>query len=318
MERDRAPLDAPDEEELRAAEALGAALEGRSVSPHLPQQALETAALLRFSGAHAELAAARRSEIRAALLASLPARTPARRRRFSFMLWIPAALGAGLAVVFASQALFDSEAPSPLATSQTEATPPAPVAAAPQSRAKAEGAVSPGAAEAPAPARGRAQMVELGPAELAQLAAATRSYREERISPLVDGSVTRIHAEIDRASSPADLERLGEGTLRSSPAASDRSIGSAVADAPESDLVRQDLFCRLAEAALRLGQPEQALEWAKRGIDLDGPPNPLLAQLMAIDGQARSSLGDRLGAAKSYLRALEINETLLDEHLDGR
>jgi tetratricopeptide (TPR) repeat protein len=319
VERDRAPLDAPDAEELRAAEALGAALEGRSVSPDLPEQALETAALLRFSGAQGELGAERRAEIREALLASLPARAPARRRRFSFlMLWLPAALGAGLAVVFASRALFRSTESSPGAVSQTEeATPAGAVASAPQSLAKAEGAVSRGAAEATGEAQGGARVMELGAAELAQLTAATQGYRQERITPLVDESVTRIHAEIDRADSAAELDRLGQSALQSGPAASGRSSGRALADARQPDIVRQDLYCRLAEAALRLGQPEQALEWAKRGIDLDGPPNPLLAQLMAIDGQARSSLGDRLGAAKSYLRALDINEALLDEHLDG-
>src|SRR5262245_51703290 len=110
MERDRSPLDAPDAEELRAAAALGDALEGRASSSDLPQQALETAALLRFSGPHAELGTGRRAEIRAALLASLPAPAPRRRRWAAWWLWVPAALGASLAVIFVSRALLETNA----------------------------------------------------------------------------------------------------------------------------------------------------------------------------------------------------------------
>jgi hypothetical protein len=318
MERERAPQDEPDAEELSAAEALSQALEGGSAGTHLPEQALETAALLRFSGSRGELRSDRRSEIRAALLASLPARAPAPRRRWSiFTLWLPAAVGASLAAVFASRALLGPAAPEATALSQTEAEAPAAAAAPPASLAEAEGAAAPRAAELRSQAKGRAQLTELGPAELAQLSAATRSYRETRIAPLVDGSLARIHDGIDEATSAAELERLAASAGQRGAVSSERSIGSAPGDGRAPDLLRQDLFCRLAEAALRVGQPDQALEWAKRGIALDGPPNPLLAQLMAIDGQARASLGDRLGAARSYLRALEINETLLDEHLDG-
>jgi tetratricopeptide (TPR) repeat protein len=322
MDRDRAPLDAPDAEELRAAAALGEALEGRAASPDLPQQALETAALLRFSGPEGELSSERRARIRASLLADLPAPAP-RRRRWAALspralsLWIPAVLGAGLAVVFASRALLEPETASPATASRAESEEPSAVAAAPKSLAKEEDPAARRAAEAPAEARGQAQAMELEPAQLAQLAAATRSYRAKRIKPLMDAPLERVHAQIAAATSGAELERLAPGATEDRPAASRRSIGSAEPDSRDSDLVRQDLFCRLAEAALRVGQPEQALEWAKRGLDLDGPPNPLLAQLTAIDGQARASLGDRMGAAKSYLRALEINETLLDEHLDG-
>ena len=49
MSADRSPLDPADEEELRAAAALEAALEGRASSDDVPEAALETAALLRFS-----------------------------------------------------------------------------------------------------------------------------------------------------------------------------------------------------------------------------------------------------------------------------
>jgi hypothetical protein len=97
-------------------------------------------------------------------------------------------------------------------------------------------------------------------------------------------------------------------------------VGASVDSEWGSDqtrLVRQDLFCRLAETALRLGQPETALRWARQGLDLDGPPTPFLAQLSALEGQARDALGDRDGAAKSYMKALEVNEALLNESLDG-
>jgi predicted negative regulator of RcsB-dependent stress response len=82
--------------------------------------------------------------------------------------------------------------------------------------------------------------------------------------------------------------------------------------------VRQDVYCRLAETALRLGEPRAALEWTRRGLDLDGPPTPFLAQLMALEGDAWAALGDDASAATSYMRALQVHEALLDESLDGR
>jgi len=77
------------------------------------------------------------------------------------------------------------------------------------------------------------------------------------------------------------------------------------------------LYCRLAETALRLGEPRTALDWTRRGIDLDGPPSPFLAQLMALEGDALAALGEPSSAAGSYMRALRVHEALLDESLDG-
>jgi hypothetical protein len=56
----------------------------------------------------------------------------------------------------------------------------------------------------------------------------------------------------------------------------------------------------------------------QRGLDLGAPPSPFLARLYLLQGQARSQLGDRDRAASSYMKAIEINEQLLDDSLDGR
>jgi tetratricopeptide (TPR) repeat protein len=144
------------------------------------------------------------------------------------------------------------------------------------------------------------------------LAQAAGAYRAKLLPRLQRPEIERAHALLDGASSRADLEtaRSAFAQLAAAPAGSAWSPNDA-------RLVQQDVFCRLAEAALRLGQPEAALGWIRQGLELDGPPTPFLAQLSALQGQAREAMGDASGAARSYMRALEINETLLSESLDG-
>ena len=317
MEREPLPLDEPDEDELRAAEALGKALDGRSVGPHLPETALETASLLRFSGSQGQLNAARRAAIRDSLLTNLPTRAPRRTSRWGWLgLWIPAAIGTSLGLVFLVRSLGDEPRAEPVAAesaaaagSSSAASPPALSPADPVAM-RAEGVSKVDLARS---SRMRGDQVEIAPApELAELAKAARDYRAEKLSPPLGSELEQIYAQIDAAASADELQRLEQSS-----AALVGGTSSLDWTEAESHVVRQDIFCRLAENALRLGQPERALEWARRGVDLDGPPNPLLAQLMAVEGRAQTSLGDRLGAAKSYLRALQMNETLLDEHLDG-
>lgn len=138
-----------------------------------------------------------------------------------------------------------------------------------------------------------------------------RAGRTQLLARSNDAELSRAHAELDGASSRAELER--------SQASLARLLGTAGdgLDADDARQVRQDLYCRLAETALRLGEPRAALEWTRRGIDLDGPPSPFLAQLMALEGDALTALGEPSSAAASYMKALRVHEALLDESLDG-
>jgi len=152
------------------------------------------------------------------------------------------------------------------------------------------------------------------PSARAALVGLDKDVRAERTQLLArssDAELSRAHAELDGAVSRAELER--------SQASLTRLLGTAGdgLDPDDARQLRQDLYCRLAETALRLGEPRRALEWTRRGIDLDGPPSPFLAQLMALEGDALAALGEPSSAAASYLRALRVHEALLDESLDG-
>ena len=138
-----------------------------------------------------------------------------------------------------------------------------------------------------------------------------RAERTQLLARSNDAELSRAHAELDEAQSRAELERSRANLSRLLGTAGDRL------DANDARQVRQDLYCRLAETALRLGEPRAALEWTRRGLDLDGPPSPFLAQLEALEGDAYEALGEPSSAAGSYMRALRVHEALLDESLDG-
>jgi hypothetical protein len=168
-----------------------------------------------------------------------------------------------------------------------------------------------GAAPATANLAGAARQ----PSARAALVGLDEDVRAERTQLLArsnDGELSRAHAELDGASSRAELVRSQASLTRLLATAGDGL------DADDARQVRQDLYCRLAETALRLREPRAALEWTRRGIDLDGPPSPFLAQLMALEGDALTALGEPSSAAASYMRALRVHEALLDESLDGR
>ena len=78
---------------------------------------------------------------------------------------------------------------------------------------------------------------------------------------------------------------------------------------------RQDLFCRLADTSLALGEPMRALEWVSQGLELKGPPNVFVAELFVLRGRAKSALGKREEAAESYLDALDVHDQLLERSL---
>ena len=152
------------------------------------------------------------------------------------------------------------------------------------------------------------------PSARAALTGLDKEVRAERTQLLArtnDTELSHAHAELDGAQSRAELERSRANLTRLLETTGD---GLGADDARQ---VRQDLYCRLAETALRLGEPRAALEWTRRGIELDGPPSPFLAQLMALEGDALAALGEPSSAANSYMRALRVHEALLDESLDG-
>ena len=83
-----------DDNELAEAQALAEALEGRGAEP--PDEALQTAALLRYSGDDGELAPERADAILSELDA-VPLPKPAPRQR-GWLVWLPLGVGAAAAV----------------------------------------------------------------------------------------------------------------------------------------------------------------------------------------------------------------------------
>jgi hypothetical protein len=337
------PLDTADEDELRSAAALARALDGGPAEPGLPDGALQAAGLLRLSARGGQLSSERKEQIRQGLLAALP---PARAReerpspRRWWLLGLPLA-GAAAAVSFLLVGLPEPElgvresaAPRTLTGDPAAASPvlrPSPVSASAEGLA----ALEQNRQAEPARALGVAALSSKGEAS-AELAAAdrgqglarrlrddgarqaivgldeeTRRLRNDLLQRLGDPVLTRAHAERDAATGRAALEHSRGALVKTL---------ATLGDLSESDarLVRQDLYCRLAETALALGEAQSALEWTRRGLELDGPPTPFLAQLSALEGDALAQLGDDEGAAKSYSKAMTVQETLLDESLDGR
>jgi hypothetical protein len=138
-----------------------------------------------------------------------------------------------------------------------------------------------------------------------------RAQRAQLLARSNDPALARAHRELDGAQSRDELEHSRAELIELLQTAGD---GLRPDDARQ---VRQDVYCRLAETALRLGEPRAALEWTRRGIELDGPPSAFLAQLMALEGDALTALGEPSSAAASYMKALRVHEALLDDILDG-
>jgi tetratricopeptide (TPR) repeat protein len=306
MSDDELCLAEPDAEELRAAAALRDVLDG-GVAPGegaLPE--LATVALLRSSGGAGSLGAERRAQLREQLLAALPQTARARQARATqrWKVGLPLACAAAAALVIGVR---HGGERTPAAGGVSSTTGVEGSAARPD---PTDPATAPDVfARGPAPNELKARGERPAPDQLTQ---AANEYRAKLLRRLQEPELGRAHTLLDRASSRADLE-TAQGVLIQLAAAPAGLEWSAT----DTRLVRQDVFCRLAEASLRLGRPEAALGWIRQGLELNGPPTPFLAQLSALQGQAREALGDASGAARSYLRALEINETLLEESLDG-
>lgn len=309
MKGERPPLEPADDEELRSAAALARALEGGSAGPDLPQAALETAALLRLSAGGGTLDEKRRAEIRSELLAGLQGPAAQPRDSKPQRGWLPASLPRWLMVSFPLAGV------AALCLVLLGRPPEPDSSVADRSLAARDGDSVESAAKL---VQSRAVSAELSlpPSSARQavtgLGEEARARRATLLARLNDATLARVHGDLDAARSPSDISR-------SQRAAADllETVGPGL-DPADARLIRHDLYCRLAETALRLGEPRTALEWARRGLDLNGPPTPFLAQLMALEGDAWAALGDDANAANSYMKALRAHEGMLDESLDGR
>ena len=323
------PLDDPDElsppdaEEVASAAALARALDGGRAEPELPQDA-QAAALLRASAGTAQLGERRRRQLRDELLASLPARGARRRTRW-FGWLLPALPVAGVAIaclLLLRDEPGDSASMSKATAEQAEAAASAPmVAASPRVSNPSGLAQDDEQPQLAAAARGgplleserttqRPLAADARRALTRDIARGANELRRDLLARADDGALSRAYAELEAARSRPALEQSRRSLAE---------LSSALEERTDADgrLIRQDLYCRLAETALRLGEPQTALEWTRRGLALDGQPTPLLAQLEALEGDAWAALGDDERAARGYMRALNVHEKLLDEDLDG-
>jgi hypothetical protein len=187
------------------------------------------------------------------------------------------------------------------------------LARAPTDRARA---AAPAAGAAP-PSASVAAKPSAGPSGTGQqLRAARVDARRELLARVDDPSLSRdlrqADSRSDAARSPEERQRARQALLT--------ALGDTQAagfDDAEKRPLQQDLYWRLAELSLRQGQPEQALEWARQGIALDGPPSPFLGLLWQAQGEAHEALGDKAAAASSYFNAQSITEDLLRKNVDN-
>jgi predicted negative regulator of RcsB-dependent stress response len=174
------------------------------------------------------------------------------------------------------------------------------------------------AAGAPASAAAKAKPMQPGAPALttrAQLEAARLGQHRELVAKLdapLDQQVRQAESRSESARSPAQ-----QASARSALITALADTQAASFDETEKRPLQQDLYWRLAELALRQGQPEQALEWTRQGIALDGPPSPFLGLLWQAQGEAHEALGDKEAAAASYLEAQSISVALLRKSIDN-
>jgi tetratricopeptide (TPR) repeat protein len=315
-------------DEEREAAALRRALdEGRSEND-LPGDALEVAALLRFSGPSGQLSSEQSRRVREGLFATLPQR-PARRRA-PLWIWFGALAGAG---AFAALVLLPQPRGAGVQFSRkAESSAAEPVPASPPAQgaleAPADGLAARGRADESAPRLAQRQAEAEEPAAKGGGSAAAPDVAavRQRLERAARGPRQELFAAAESSPLGPELERA-ERLRSSARSAADlerarAAVGAALANAgnlawPPAKLepLQQDLLQRLAETALRQGQPEQARDWARQGLALDGPVSPLLGLLWLTLGEADEALGDRSAAARSYMNALRINQELLEESL---
>ena len=135
-----------------------------------------------------------------------------------------------------------------------------------------------------------------------------------------DGAAARFidtardtHAKADalaRSGDPRSAARLLEDLVaRPAPA------GIAPQD---RRVLLQDAYARLADLALKAGEPARARDFAAAGLALGEGHDVFSASLLALRGHAQEALGQDAEAARDYEAAQRIAEELLNQVLaDG-
>ncbi len=125
-------------------------------------------------------------------------------------------------------------------------------------------------------------------------------------------SAAAAHAEADTALEAAQVGQGRDALVRflAEPIPADMA-------AEDVRVVRQDAHWRLAEMALDDGEPVRALRHANGGLAEGRGRDVFTANLLVSRGRAREALNDPLRAASDYHEALQINDALLHELLDG-
>jgi tetratricopeptide (TPR) repeat protein len=134
----------------------------------------------------------------------------------------------------------------------------------------------------------------------------------------MDGSSQWIRQAHD-ANLQADqaIRRGDPAAARAALAASlDRQVPGTV-NPEDGRMVKQDMCFRLALVDMDAHRPEDALAWAKRGLELGRRQDLFTANLLVAEGRALEALGREPDAAEAYHRALKINEILLDRAMDS-
>lgn len=323
----------PTDEEQSEAEALARALERGTGSPELPEDALMTAALLRYGADGGELAPEREKAILDELMST--ARVPEPQRARSPLRWLAwAAPAFGVAAAALLFVFFGATTePAPEAVSLTATPLPQPSAELLSAQAAAtrndEGSAEQLSSEM------RAHRRQLFAALSAHYQRASASRVHPSLAPMafaivgpplillgasgcaattapsgVAGRwVTSVEDAHVRAATAIDAGDYD--TARA--VLEDALVAAAPGRIPPEDLrvVHQDLRYALAEVALAVGEPETARMHADEGLSLGREQDLYTANLLVARGRALVDEGSDVEAASDYYEALEINDALL-------
>jgi len=149
-----------------------------------------------------------------------------------------------------------------------------------------------------------------------------------RVAPLLlllglagcDGAAARYidaardaHAQADalvRGGDPGSAARLLADLV-------ERPVPAGIAP-QDRRVVLQDAYARLADLALKAGQPVRARDFAAAGLALGQGHDVFSVSLLTLRGHAHEALGQDAEAARDYEAAQRIAEELLDRVLaDG-
>ncbi len=136
-------------------------------------------------------------------------------------------------------------------------------------------------------------------------------------SPAGDGSVVKWLEQVQRVHRSVDVD-LDRGELDKARTSLKKLLNTKAPDGVDHGVlssVLQDVYFRLAGVEIRQSQWDVALRWVKRGLSLGCHDDVFCANLYIAKGHALEKSGDDAGAIKSFNKALQINERLLDDLL---